>query len=892
MAVVRSKLRGLGCALAAGLVFALGPARGRGQETGAAPPPPPGEAAATEGATDYVVGGHSDSRFATDLLRLGQVDVMAAEAAAAKGKPAENLWKSERILAGWDDLSKTRAEADRNSAGYTEAVGAYLDSQAQGIDGIWALDQAKFVLSRLADPMINRLEYWSNTEKERRALAPLAALAQRLLDQSKISLAAGMRDAEKGAFDEAGYMRAYSGAAEAEYYGAWGDYYSAMAMDPGDAKRQALLSRAITTLGKWADAKEDTGVNNQSLLLRGKAEAEAGNYEAALKDLGKAENAKAPAWVQYQARYQTVVVHIREKDYAGAQGALTSMSASLPADNADARNATDILAYRLAWAEAEAKEGVAREQAEQGALGILDGIVRRDPRYRGLVFEEIAEEIPDHRRLEGLHPLQQLAIAYADSLGQKGETAESKEQVSAAAAAAEAVYGSSAANPSEKLEAAFLAGVCNALIGKVAEAAKYNVAFAEVAPASDPRTKPIVELAIQQIGELRKAAGEKIPAELQSLSERALAVSTGKLGEDQWKYAQARTLEDGGQLDEAANEFEQIPPTDKNYLDAQFHLIAIATRRLSAVKEGAGDQARAAAKEVFGACDRFMKLLANPPASVSGEALAQAKNYVPDIWLIEAGAALNPAVKDSKRALDRLDKLAGMKEKLSGAQQAAVMRYQVQAYQMAGQADKAFAAVEAYAKTHGQDALEVIKGMAVSSLDEIKKVEETDPSEARRLADYVAKLMDPIIAEAQKEGKGDTVFEYKEIQADMLVRAGHLKEGRELAIALEKQKPGDLRSFMTEARACFAIAQASGSPEDYAYARDFFERIQPQITPGVDTYWECWLRIIQCVIAINGDAAAPEIKKHLSDLHELFGDKLGGDAYHEEFAKLVERYGG
>jgi hypothetical protein len=872
-------------------MLALAPPGAVGQETAAAPPPPPSMASTTEASADYVLDRASDSRFASELLRLGQVDVMAAEEAASKGTAAENLWKAERIVATWEDLSKTRADAQRNGAIYTEAVAAYLDSQTQGIDGVWALDQSKFILSRLADPIINHLEYWSNNGAERKELAPLAGLAQRLLGQAKTSLAAGMRDAEKGAFDEAGYMRAYSGAAEAEYYGAWGDYYAAMALEPGEGERKALLLAAIKTLGKWADAKEDTGVNNQSLLLRGKAEAEAGDYEAALKDLGKAENAKAPAWVQYQARYQAVVVHIREKDFSGAHGALTSLTASLPAENSDARNATDILAYRVAWAEAETKEGAARDQAEQGALGILDGIVRRDPRYRDVVLEQLAEEIPDHSKLEGLHPLQQLAIAYADSVGQKGDTAESKEKVKAAASAAEAVYASPGANPSEKLEAAFLAGVCNALIGNVAEAAKYNVDFAEVAPASDPRTKPIVELAIQQIGELRKAAGEKIPPELQSLSERALAVSTGKLGEEQWRYAEARTLEDGGQLEQAQAEFQRIPSTDKNYLDAQFHLIAIATRRLSAAKGGGGDEARAAAKELFGACDRFMKLLDNPPGTVPAEALAQARNYVPDIWLIEAGAALNPAVKDTKTALDRLGKLAAMKEKLTDAQQAAVLRYQVQAYQMAGQADKAFDAVQAYAKVHGQDALEVIKGMAVSSLDEIKKVEKTDPGEARRLADYVAKLMDPIIAEAQKEGKGETVFEYKEIQADMLVRAGHAKEGRDLAVSLEKQKPGDLRSFMTEARACFAIAQASGSREDYAYARDFFERIQPQITPGVDTYWECWLRIIQCVIAINGDGAAPEIKKKLSDLHELFGDKMGGEAYHEEFAKLMAKYG-
>ena len=60
----------------------------------------------------------------------------------------------------------------------------------------------------------------------------------------------------------------------------------------------------------------------------------------------------------------------------------------------------------------------------------------------------------------------------------------------------------------------------------------------------------------------------------------------------------------------------------------------------------------------------------------------------------------------------------------------AVLRYRIQAYQLAGQADKAFAVVEEYAKANGQDAMGVIRSMALSTVEEINRVEPTDPAEA------------------------------------------------------------------------------------------------------------------------------------------------------------------
>ena len=112
-------------------------------------------------------------------------------------------------------------------------------------------------------------------------------------------------------FDENAYMRAFNSVSELEYYNAWGQYFKAMAMEPGTKARKDILLAGAETLGKWADDSSDNGVNKQALLLRGKIRSEAGKLTDAVEDFVKAIEAPTPDWVSYQARYQIIVTKIR-----------------------------------------------------------------------------------------------------------------------------------------------------------------------------------------------------------------------------------------------------------------------------------------------------------------------------------------------------------------------------------------------------------------------------------------------------------------------------------------------------------------------------------------------------------------------------------------------------
>ncbi|HUO07418.1 MAG TPA: hypothetical protein VM008_03890 [Phycisphaerae bacterium] len=846
--------------------------------------------------TAYQLTTRPETQFAHDLLRLGQVDLIRAEREEAKGTPAENLWKAQYCVAAWDSLTRTKADRATAEREYLGAVTRYLTSQTAGIDGVWALDHAEFIFARLSEPIINRMEYWSSSAKDRAELGPMADLADVLLRQAALSLKAGLHQAETsgagGSFDEAGYTRNFRAIAEVEYYSAWSKYFQAMAKEPTDPVRKALLLSAAEALGKWADDPQDNGVNNQSRLLRGKALSEAGDEDKAVVDLTRAsEDPNAPAWVRYQARYQLVIARMRAGTFGAANAELDAFKKSIPSGNADAQISTDMLAFRVAWAEAQSKQGDERKEAQTAALQILSNIIQRDPRYRDLVYQQLAAQIPEDATLADLMPLQQLAVAYIHSQGQKGDTPASRDELKRAADAAAAVHDNPAASPGDRIEATFIAGVTNALLNNVMEAAKYNVEFVQLAP-TDSRAKAILDLALQQIGELRKGSGKQESPELMQLQERALTLATSAFHDSRWQFAQARTLEDNGKLAEAAKMFSALPDSDPNYLDARFQLVSIATTRFNQLPATAGQaDVRAAATDLFNACTQFVAILDHPPATANQEAVARAKAYRADIWLIETSTALHPAVKQMDVAIDRLGKLEAMKDQLSPAQQAAVLRYRVQVYQLTGQADKAFETVQEYAKTQGKDANGIIHQMALSMVQEVEQAEKSDPSRAKQLAQYVVKLLDPLIEAALHDEKlKANAYGYQQLQADMMIRAGQYQQAQDLAGQLIGENGQDLLNNMIEARAIFARARDTGDKKAYGEAEDYFGRILPKVINGSDSYWECWLRILESKEALAGADASETIRKRLNDLRAAFGPTLGGDAFKEEFARFAGKY--
>lgn len=850
-----------------------------------------------------------DTQYSHELSRLKQIEIMKAELAA--GGAAENLWKAQLLLAQYDELIKAQgADAGKIGQDYAAALSAYVAANPKALDGAWALDHAQFILSKLSQPVLTRMEYFSNSRRDRMALAPLATMADQLLRAGAENLAASLKVLEAAKpFDEKSYMLRYGAAAEVRYYSAWAFYFRAMSLDPAGeeaVERKKLLGQAIEALNEWAVDDSDNGVNFQAYLLRAKAASETGDLPKAQTDFAKAQNEKAPNWVQYQARYQTVVAFLRANDLRQAQTSLDAFKRWIPKDNAEAITSADMLAYRVAWALAQTRADPAeRRWSEHQALDILASVIQRDARYRDLVSEQLAAQIPDSMELKGLAPIQLLAVARTIGQRERGETPESQQRLQRALAAAQAAYADQAVSRADRLEAVFLSGVASSLLNNLADAAKYNVQFAELAP-QDARSRQLVDLALQQIGELRKAAGNKaLPPELAALTSKALGLSIDTFGQKQWLYARGRILEEEGKIDQAAGIYAGIPVDDRNYLDARYRLVTIAADRFSQLTGKSGTTGAAikqAAGELFDACGKFVALLETPPASAPREVLEAAQNggYRYNIWFIEAAAALHPAVKETGVAVDRLEKLDAAKKQLSTAQQTSLLRYRILAYQLAGQVEKAAQVINEFVASGGAEngeALTALHGMVLTTIDEIDKTETVDQAQAKSLAGNVVQLLEPIIRQANAAAaapgadaaKKDEAFEYRLVKADMRVRAGQFGEAETDALALQQDRPQDIRAYLTEARAIFGQAQAKNDDKLFIKSQDYFTRILARMAPGGEGYWECWLRMLQSMELQGGDQAT--IKTKLGDLKGAYGMQFGGTRHKKDFAQMAQKYG-
>src|SRR4029078_8920430 len=120
---------------------------------------------------------------------------------------------------------------------------------------------------------------------------------------------------------------------------------------------------------------------------------------------------------------------------ARTRTALDTFRRGIPKDNIEAQLSADLLGYRVAWAAAESiAEPAERARAQRSAMDVLSDIMQKDARFRDLVFEMLATQLPENLNGAKLLPLQQLAVAYINSRGQTGDTAESKAQLQVALA--------------------------------------------------------------------------------------------------------------------------------------------------------------------------------------------------------------------------------------------------------------------------------------------------------------------------------------------------------------------------------------------------------------------------------------------------------------------------
>ncbi len=824
----------------------------------------------------------SDTQFADRLADAGLTTLLQYRAAHAATAPLKALYQSAAIMSEFS--GGTPRHARKLERQYVADIALYLRGRPGELDGYWALDQARFIYLHITSPLAKQVRFVADTAATRRRLAASAGVFAKLVNIADITLYGMMHYTENlepfTNADEAQYAAAQAGHAGASYLMPQAQYQLGLAAAPGP-QRKKYMAQCVRLLQPWIKRGKRTGVLYQSWLLAGEASSAAGEFSRALSDLRKAAVAQAPPFVQYNARYQEVLLYAQRKRFDKATKILDAfqqwLGKSPQTSGPGAKVGVEMLSYRVEMIRARSlPNAAAQAAARKKAVGILHAIVKANPSFAPLVYEQIAVMNSGHAgHYKTMAPLQALALAW--KAAQKNTRANNL----TALHAARAVRKNAHASKASRLEATLIEGICAGRLGRLSAAARLNVAYVTMAP-HDPKSKSVLALALSQLAKLTDTGHAS--TKVRALLRKALKLAYVNLGEKRWAFAYADQLEKQKKFAQAAAMFDKVPASSPLYLDAHYRLLRIATDRLSRLEDKKASQRLRlhAAAQLVQRSDQFLQVLRRPPATVAGASVKRARLYMPDIYLILASTNLSP-LRNPKAAGKDLTRLQAMGADLTPAVRSAILRYRIRQYQLEHKNSKVLQVVDQIAGGAGQNKQEVIKGLIGQWDAQSRRLRKSHPARAKRLAGDAAALLSQLIkqAGAQLNAKRD-VYGYQQILADTLIRAGQATKAMALFKQLQHERPADIRNFIGQARAAYYAKK-------YPYSHDFWVRIIEQLPPGSPSFWDGYYFVIKCNEKMHKNVKAT--RDSLESLVTIYGSAIGGKRRHKAFEKFMQEYG-
>ncbi len=181
---------------------------------------------------------------------------------------------------------------------------------------------------------------------------------------------------------------------EVRYRGAWIRMHRAMALKSDSDERAMLLHQAISDVGGFASAGDNSkGVKYYSLLLSGICTRMLGEWDNADSFLKRAADKNASAGVRLKAWFEMAVCFIDQKEFAKAQTAIENFiknGSSLKVEKVDVDLQATLLKTRLLEVQAQAikKEDPAKSAKllEESRKILLD-FIEKYPAYRDQIME-------------------------------------------------------------------------------------------------------------------------------------------------------------------------------------------------------------------------------------------------------------------------------------------------------------------------------------------------------------------------------------------------------------------------------------------------------------------------------------------------------------------------
>lgn len=651
--------------------------------------------------------------------------------------------KSMRAMRGLSDPKLTNAERQQKVRQIVDGIGTVLptmhDPERLAKDAATLLE---FGVTR----DVNLLEYWGDNPATQARLKPVAEAVYKMLGQAAAdartkadAIAARITPANQ---DQIGaqWEKMDTLAHSAEYGQNMMVYDVALALPK--TERAGLIEKAAAYLTELDNP--DTQVQPRVRLMLGKLNLVRGNYDEAIKLLDSIETDKKiappPATDQrYEARYFKEVAqlqggHIKEA-LDGLEELIQWQKSAMPKDEATQKGvaaAAEMLRYRILLAEADqARDPVAKQNAEATAAKVLVKLSADRQELRGIIFQQLAERMPKDAPVVGMEPLLLqglMAKAYDEANKPAGAPADRQLIQRGLNAAAEVVRrrGSAGVTPQLVDDATRLTPVLMEAMGNRIEAANTYLKYAQDnAPGNSKAAQGALDDAGRLTFELRKLMGEN--PQVSDLYDRFLPVALGPpFNRKELAYLYAQRLRLQNKPQDAIKYYRMVGKQDKNYAAAQYALMQAMQDLLSTGK--LPDAQRLAAAQ------DLVKQAAEVRAAYAGADDAASKERAAIATLAEAKAV----GADLKKPQQTLDVLEGFEKSVAGTPDEKLlagdaMLTRVNAYMAMGQLKRATDTLVALLNSSaGAQGAEYVRGLLDRLDQDLEKAQAAHDTKAMR----------------------------------------------------------------------------------------------------------------------------------------------------------------
>lgn len=701
-----------------------------------------------------------------------------------------------------------------------------VDTVTRGADAIVAgssdpkvlMEYATALIREGVQPEVNTLEYWGYSKPVQDRLRPIVQTVVQFLDK-----AASEAQAQRAKIEQ----KLNNGATPAEveqwtsadtlfntaaYTRHMVDYNLALAQPrdtaAGKEARTKIADEASTFLEQYDN--EESGIQAAVQSRMAKLAMTKGDYPHAKTLFGGIVGGKpkpAPTAVeQYEARYFTLLCDLEEQDATAVRKGLADLvqwqQANLPADKTvqdGVSAAAQMMRYRLALLEKRtAASGQARDTADAEALKILVNLYEARPDLRGIINDQLVEQVSATADVKQLDPLLLNALVQKGVQERNAEKADASVLNKGIEAAREVLSRAGGQISPRMRDNATLA--IPAILEKLGEreplqrVAAANAYLDYVQKHKDNvADKATVDSALQQAGYLLltmlQDAALKTDADVSAAYDRFLPIAVGApFNRIEFAYDLARRLQARQESAEAIKYFRMLPATDRRRVTARFFEMEAMTDLLYSKAESG--QPKLQGPERVKLLDDVLKLIdeirRDASATLAGAAderdKANARLRLAGATLTAAElVAFNKPANWPAQVQNALGNFESATQGLANAEglRSRALQLQVVAYMESKQFDKATASlVQLLEKTGGAKGADFVRGLILQLQSEYEAAEDAnDTARMRSLADNIGNLSRFLVQWAAGNANADIrkfAYRYKVFAADAQRRAAAL----------------------------------------------------------------------------------------------------------------------